>query len=227
MNLLRQRQDILVRHVLGVEAAKIDLAEMQRFREHVGQAVARLDVGRGLQLLVLRLAHLGDHVFGDRAADLFDLVGAQALMLVEMEQRVDEGVQHMGARIGLERNVAALPVAAQLGDHAVEVERVVGVLDMGAKHAVPPLDHAGRSGEAVLAHDRRRDAAMRGPARMHQLRPAAVGPGFVDARRHAARDADRVARALEVEIEQLAGDVGRAERADDAGRMEAAARART
>ena len=74
--------------------------------------------------------------------------------------------------------------------------------------------------EAGASQQRRAQARLRGPARVHALGPAAVGQVLDDAGRHGAGDAQRVGELLLIESQRRA-DAGRSGHgAEHGGRVE-------
>ena len=101
--------------------------------------------------------------------------------------------------------------------------RLVGAAERERLHeAVARLDHVGRAVHANLGKQRRLDALARGVAGVQALDVGAAVDEGEQAGGGARRDAERVGDLLRVEPAQLRDCDRRAERADRAGRMEAA-----
>ena len=101
--------------------------------------------------------------------------------------------------------------------------RLVGAAEREGLHeAVARLDHVGRAVHAELGEQRGLDALARGVAGVQALDVGAAVDEGEQAGGGARRDAERVGDLLRVEAAQLGDRHRGAERADRAGRMEAA-----
>ena len=109
---------------------------------------------------------------------------------MQTTRAVDIGVHHRPARIRLERQRLHHPALAE----TVEQRAIVAIARVreAVEQPVHAFEHRARTREAGARQQRRPQAGLRGPARMHALGPAAVGQVLDDAARHRAGDAHRI-----------------------------------
>ncbi len=119
----------------------------------------------------------------------------------------------------MKASVSRNPTRAEVADERVVI--ALGGVGEAVEQAVGPLEHGARPDKAVLRQERRAQARLRRPARMHALGPGALGEVFDDAGGHAAGNAEGIDDAAAVEPER-GGDAGRRRHgAEHRGRMEA------
>ena len=147
-------------------------------------------------------------------------LGVDLLVVHQAEQRLDGGLDVAAARIRLD--VAVRDAERRVGRQR-DGPRLVGTAEREGLHeAVARLDHVRRALHAKLGQQRGLDAFARGVARVQSLDVGAAVDEREQAGGGARRDAERVGDLLRVEAAQLRDRDRRAERADRAGRMEAA-----
>ena len=156
--------------------------------------------------------------FGDLANDLADILRLDAAR-AEPPRAIDIGLRHGPAGIGLEGERVGDPARAEIAGQ----RGVVALRRMreAVEQAVHAFEHGARTDEPGARKQRRAQAGLRGPARVHPLGPGTLGEIFDDAARHAAGNAERIDDLPGVETERGADAGGRAHRAEDRGRMEA------
>ena len=192
----------------------LDGAESQREPDQVGEAELRAGeiVPAGLGVLG------GDAIGGD--VDALHLVGRDALVVEQADQRLDRGLDVAAARIGLD---VAVGDAERHGRRQHDSARLVGAAEGESLHeAVARLDHIGRAFDPLLRQQRGLQAFARGVAGVQALDVGAA----VDEREQSGRarggDAECVGKLPGREPAQLAGRHDRAEHADRGRRMESA-----
>jgi hypothetical protein len=126
---------------------------------------------------------------------------------------------HGAAGIGLERDVAAQPVAARALEHGAEIAAVA--VGEGMEEAVLAIEQRTRSGESGLRQARGAIARLRRPARVHALGPRAFGEVLDDSRRHAAGDAQGMTPGAGVQPHRRGDAGGRTQRTEYGGRVKA------
>src|SRR5689334_17090642 len=88
----------------------------------------------------------------------------------------------------LKRRVAAFPVRAQVCIDSGEVAMGVGILHMAGEQSPAALEYLRGSGHTRSREDRGRDAALRRPTGMEELRLRAIHPAFQKSGGEAPRD---------------------------------------
>ena len=155
--------------------------------------------------------------------DALDIGGEDPVLRAQPEHGVDVRMDDVRGGEGLERRVAALPVRPRPSMSAAEVRRRIGVLQVRREEAEASLEdlhRAGRAGARQVGGD---DSALRRPPGVQKLRVACRPPSTrgCPAAKLPQMPAAR-AVAVGVQTEQPARQIGRAERAEESGRMKAA-----
>ena len=200
-------------HLLG-EVLDLDGAESQREPDQVGEAELRAGeiVPAGLGVLG------GDAIGGD--VDALHLLGRDALIVEQADQRLDRGLDVPAARIGLD---VAVGDAERHGGRQYDGTGFIGAAERESLHeAVARLDHIGRAFDPLLRQQRGLQAFARGVAGVQALDVGAA----VDEREQSGRarggDPECVGKLPGREPAQLAGRHDRAEHSDRGRRMESA-----
>ena len=192
----------------------LDAAEARRNAHQIreGELRARVIVPAGVRVLG------GDAIGLD--IDVPDLALLDLLVVHQAEQRLDGGLDVAAA--GIRLDVAVGDAERRIGRQR-NGPRLVGTAEREGLHeAVARLDHVGRAVHAKLGEQRGLDAFARGVAGVQALDVGAAIDEGEQAGGRARRDAERVGDLLRGESAQLGDRDRRAERADRAGRMEAA-----
>ena len=129
-------------------------------------------------------------------------------------------MQHVGGRERLERGPARIPARAELLGNPAKSRVTCGSWRCDANKPKRPSKTARRSRRPGPSQKRRGDAALRGPSRMQEFRLRPIHPALENARGKTAADASRPRQRVGVEAQQLAGEVGDAERREQSARME-------
>ena len=127
----------------------------------------------------------------------------------------------MRAGIGLEGAVELLPLVAETGGDAVEVERLAGAAEERSIETESPFQHRKRPAEPGAREHSRRHPGMGGPPGVQGLRPRTVFVRLQNPRCLAAGDSGRVCGPGRVKPEHAPGENGRGDRSQHAGGMKA------
>src|SRR6185503_4516281 len=207
-----EREHVRVLHRLRRERIEADATldepggEDERRRELRGVAVRRPPLGGE------RLPQAMHRAFGDLADELLYVRRLDALGR-EPPRAVDVRMRHGAARVRLEGQRLDHPALGEVADQRVIValRRVRETVE----EAVHTLEYGTGPQEARTREQRRPQARLRRPARMHALGPGPFGEIFDDAGGHAAGDAERIDDLLLAEPERSADAGGRAHGAED------------
>ena len=125
----------------------------------------------------------------------------------------------MRHRERLERGVARIPAAAEAVRDPAEVPGDGSILEMRRVEPEPSFEDRAGPVRSGAGEKRRRDPALRRPARVQKLRLRPVYPAFQQTCGEAADDARRIRQALGVQLQKPAGKIRHTERREQSAGM--------